>query len=86
MMGMDADPAMLADADPFDAEFIDMMVPHHEGAVAMAKAELIRGADPELKALAQDIIDAQQREISEMRRHVRGGADGGGSMEGMEHE
>ena len=86
MMGMGDDPAMLTDADPFDAEFIDMMVPHHEGAVAMAKAELLRGVDPELKALAQDIIDAQQREISEMRRHVNGGGDGGASMEGMEHE
>jgi uncharacterized protein (DUF305 family) len=36
-MGMDMDPAMLEDAEPFDRAFIDMMVPHHKGAVAMAK-------------------------------------------------
>lgn len=50
MMGMDDDPAMLANADPFDSKFIDMMIPHHEGAVAMAKTELAKGGDPELKA------------------------------------
>jgi uncharacterized protein (DUF305 family) len=80
-MGMDDDASMLDNAEPFDAAFIEMMIPHHEGAIAMAKVELEKGADPELKALAQDIIDAQQREIDAMKEHV--GADD--SMEGMDH-
>lgn len=66
-MGMDGDMSKLETADPFDPAFVKMMIPHHEGAVIMAKAELAKGADPELKALAQDIIDAQEREIEEMR-------------------
>lgn len=82
MMGMNEDPAMLEDANPFDARFIDMMIPHHQGAVEMAKVERDKGADPELKSLAQDIIDAQEREISEMRKHVAGGGD---SIDDMDH-
>lgn len=70
MKGMDSDPAKLKTADPFDAAFIKMMIPHHEGAIQMAKVELAKGEDPELKALAQDIIDAQQREITAMRKHL----------------
>ncbi len=70
MMGMDDDPAALRTADPFDRAFIEMMIPHHEGAIEMAKAEIAKGSDPELKSLAQQIIDAQQREIDQMRAEV----------------
>ena len=42
-----------------------MMTRHHQGAVAMAKTELGKGASTEAKALAQKIIDAQQAEITE---------------------
>jgi uncharacterized protein (DUF305 family) len=73
MMGMEGDPSMLRNAEPFDREFIEMMIPHHEGAIEMAEAELDKGADPELKALAEDIIEAQEREITEMREHLSGG-------------
>ena len=66
MQGMEDDPAELRDADPFDRMFVDMMVPHHEGAIEMAKVELEKGENEELKSLAQDIVDAQQREIDEM--------------------
>jgi uncharacterized protein (DUF305 family) len=80
MKGMDGDASELETAKPFDEAFINMMIPHHEGAVEMAKAELARGADPELQALAQDIIDAQQREIDEMRQHLE--ESGGKEKEG----
>jgi uncharacterized protein (DUF305 family) len=70
MMGMDSDTATLRTATPFDAAFIRMMLPHHAGAIEMAKAELAKGKDPELKALAQDIIDAQQREVAQMRAQL----------------
>ena len=67
MMGMDMDTGMLETAEPFDTEFVNMMIPHHESAVEMGTVQLEKGEDPELKALAQDIIDAQEREIREMR-------------------
>jgi uncharacterized protein (DUF305 family) len=85
-MGMDGDMSMLEAADPFDPTFLEMMIPHHEGAVTMAKAELAQGADPELKGLAQDIIEAQEREIEEMRASGLVPEDmGPDSMEHREH-
>jgi uncharacterized protein (DUF305 family) len=66
-MGMDMDPTMLNDAKPFDRAFIDMMVPHHEGAVKMAKQQLKDGAEPRLRRMAKGIITAQAKEIAQMR-------------------
>ena len=82
MMGMDASVASLRTARPFDRTFINLMIPHHEGALVMARAELDRGEDAELRALAQDILAAQQREISAMREHLgaAGGEHGRGDM------
>jgi uncharacterized protein (DUF305 family) len=71
MMGMDQNPAALQEAQPFDAAFIKMMIPHHEGAIEMAREELEKGEDPELQELAQNIIDAQQAEIDEMLQHSK---------------
>lgn len=68
--GMDDDPAKLKSAKPFDRAFLEMMIPHHVGAIEMAKAEQAKGSDPELKALAGEIITAQEREIDEMRKHL----------------
>ncbi len=76
MKGMEDDPAKLKSADRFDQAFIKMMIPHHEGAVEMANVELAKGEDRELKTLAQEIIDAQKREIADMRKHL---ADAGSS-------
>jgi uncharacterized protein (DUF305 family) len=81
MMGMDHDAGSLETAKPFDAAFLGMMIPHHEGAVTMSKALLARGADPELKTLARSIIAAQQREIAQMRDHLGAGAGGAGMHE-----
>jgi uncharacterized protein (DUF305 family) len=65
-MGMDDDASMLADAKPFDREFIDMMVAHHQGAIRMARAEIDGGENPELMDLAEAIVDAQAEEIDQM--------------------
>lgn len=50
-----------------DRDFIAMMIPHHQGAIDMAKSELIYGHDPRLIRLAQEIIVTQESEIAVMR-------------------
>ncbi len=52
----------------FDTMFLEMMVRHHKGAVAMAQTELNDGKFVQAKALAQTIIDAQKSEITEMNQ------------------
>jgi uncharacterized protein (DUF305 family) len=51
----------------FDLMFIDMMIPHHASAVAMAQAALTRAEHPELRALAETIIESQSAEIEQMQ-------------------
>lgn len=53
--------------DP-DRDFVAMMIPHHEGAIDMAKTELQYGKDPVLRKMARDIVVAQEKEIAEMKR------------------
>ncbi|MBM4413661.1 MAG: DUF305 domain-containing protein [Chloroflexi bacterium] len=52
---------------PYDARFIDSMIIHHRGAVEMAQEALEKAERPELKQMAQAIIDAQNTEIDQMR-------------------
>jgi len=66
MMGMSMDTGSLETAEPFDRAFIDMMIPHHQGAIVMSRIELDRGGDAKAKKLAEEIIAAQTREIEQM--------------------
>ena len=71
MAGMDKmHPAMaqgVMAADP-DVAFVCGMIPHHQGAIDMAKVVLQYGKDPWVKQLAQNVIDAQSKEIAEMTK------------------
>jgi uncharacterized protein (DUF305 family) len=53
-----------------DADFAAMMIPHHEGAIEMAKVELQFGTNPRLRRLAQEIIVTQQSEIEVMKSAI----------------
>jgi uncharacterized protein (DUF305 family) len=54
-----------------DADFALMMIPHHQGAIEMAKVEIQFGIDPNLRRLAQEIIVTQQSEIDVMKLALR---------------
>ena len=56
--------------DP-DHDFAAMMIPHHQGAIDMAKAELLYGKDPAMRRLAQEIIVTQEQEIDVMRMRLK---------------
>jgi uncharacterized protein (DUF305 family) len=57
-----------ANGPMFDRTFLQMMIDHHTGAITMAQTELRDGQNPDAKALAQKIIDAQQAEITTMKQ------------------
>jgi uncharacterized protein (DUF305 family) len=67
MDGMDLKKLASLKGNAFDVEFIRQMIPHHEGAVEMAKHLHARDSTAELKEFAADIIDAQESEIAQMR-------------------
>jgi uncharacterized protein (DUF305 family) len=58
---------MTGSGDPGDVMFAQMMIPHHEQAVEMSDIALARSTDPEITELAQEIRDAQQPEIDQMK-------------------
>lgn len=53
-----------------DVDFLVMMMPHHQGAVEMAKLVLLHGRDPAVRMLAEEIIAGQTIEIDSMRRRL----------------
>ena len=50
-----------------DHDFSTMMIPHHQGAIEMAEAELLYGKDPVIRRLAEEIVVDQQSEIQAMQ-------------------
>ncbi len=62
MMGANAD---------FDRMFLQMMIPHHEAAIAMAQQALAQAEHSEIKTLAQGIITTQRAEVGEMQRYLQ---------------
>lgn len=68
-MAMDMGPMEVPAGDaPFDQRFIEAMILHHEGAIAMAQDALQNAERQEIKDLAQAIISAQEAEITQMRQ------------------
>lgn len=81
-----------ASAVPFDQQFIDSMVPHHESALMMAQMVETRAQFPEVRALAKAIIAEQEKEIAQMKawRKAWFGSDqippmAGHDMSAMDH-
>ena len=69
MKNMETMHAAMAGVEPTgndDADFANMMLPHHQAAVDMAKTELLYGNDPQMRRLAQEIITDQESEIQLM--------------------
>jgi uncharacterized protein (DUF305 family) len=75
MHRMDRDMAAAPMNGAIDHDFATMMIPHHEGAIDMAKAELIYGADPVIRRLAQEILVDQQSEIDAMQLWLKKGLE-----------
>jgi uncharacterized protein (DUF305 family) len=81
----------------FDLDFANMMIPHHQSAVDMAQDYLPKGKDEKIKGMAQKIIEAQRKEIEQLRtmasnhkpaekkdEHAAGGHAGGAHSELMD--
>lgn len=63
--------ASLNSAGDDDEDFVRLMLPHHQAAIDMAKAELMHGQDPQMRRLAQEIITDQESEIELMQLWLR---------------
>jgi len=67
MRGMDMAKMNAGSGGAFDLEFLNQMIPHHEGAIVMAREALTKAEHAELKTLANQIIQSQQAEIKQMQ-------------------
>lgn len=64
-MGMNHDMSHIAGAHPFDPVLVDMMIPHHQGAITMSEVLFRRGTGIRTRRLAEQIVSSQVREIQE---------------------
>ena len=64
---MNASEMLMEGGEYSDERFIDAMVPHHQGAIAMAEVALENAEHPELLQLAENVISTQQSEVEELR-------------------
>ena len=78
MVQMDAAMCIAPSAD-VDRDFARAMIPHHQGAVEMARLELLYGRDPRLRRLAQGMVVEQSQEIALMRNILASPSAGPGS-------
>lgn len=67
-MGEMNDTLMMKSGDDFDKAFLSEMIAHHQGAIDMAKAAKTKAKHEEIKKMADDIINAQTREIETMKQ------------------
>jgi uncharacterized protein (DUF305 family) len=67
MSKMDAAMASVGPSGNGDADFVSLMLPHHQAAIDMAKTQLLYGKDPQMRRLAQEIVTEQQSEIELMQ-------------------
>jgi uncharacterized protein (DUF305 family) len=68
MKGMDMTKMNAASGAAFDLEFVNQMTPHHQGAIVMAREALTKAERPEIKTLANQIIQAQEAEMRQMAK------------------
>lgn len=67
MKQMEADMRSVLRSGDDDVDFVRLMLPHHQAAIEMAKAELMHGKDPQVRRLAQEVITDQQSEVQLMQ-------------------
>ena len=67
MHKMDAAMASVEPSGDGDVDFVKLLLPHHEAAIDMARAQLLYGGDPQMRGLAQEIITDQQSDIELMK-------------------
>ena len=77
MKRMDHDMTAAPMTGNVDHDFAAMMIPHHQGAIDMAKGELLYGKDPVMRRLAEEILVDQQSEIDVMKLWLKKHAESG---------